>query len=163
MFQLSVFTLQEGSAACAPFPALSGASPPCWPWDLLGTPVPLSLWKVTPARSHPSAPGAVHTIQRAETPYKDFFSKSKPAPPPAPKRDVLSDSSFFQSAAFKLPSLLPEVQVKHPAQQPQPAQPRDIPVALSLWKWLHPTFLLTKIRCQSHFVSLYPPQGCRRL
>lgn len=36
---------------------------------------------------------------------------------------------------LKLPSLLPEVQVV----QSQPAQLRDIPVALTLLKWLHPT------------------------
>lgn len=50
---------------------------------------------------------------------------------------------------LKLPSLLPEVQVV----QSQPAQLRDIPVALTLLKWLHPTFSLTRIRCLSHFVS----------
>lgn len=66
MFQLSVFTLQEGSAALAPFPAQEALS-----WcqsallalgSLANTPFPVSLWKVTSARSHPAAPSAVQTI-----------------------------------------------------------------------------------------------------
>lgn len=85
----------------------------------------------------------------------DFFSKSKLAPPLAPKRDVLSNSSFFHREAFK--SALPSS--RGPGETPCPAAPpcraQGHSSGSDPLKWLHPAFLLIKIRCLCHFVSLF--------